>query len=100
MYNVMITGAGKIGSLIACLLSESGSYQVHLVDVDFNGSDVKRLLDAVPKIKTVALDVKDQQSTQAYMEKHDIVAVISSLPYFLNTHVAEAAKLLKHIILI
>lgn len=69
MYNVMITGAGKIGSLIACLLSESGSYQVHLVDIDFNGSDVKRLLDAVPKIKTVALDVRDQQSTQAYMEK-------------------------------
>lgn len=69
MYNVMITGAGKIGSLIACLLSESGSYQVHLVDIDFNGSDVKRLLDAVPKIKTVALDVRDQQSTQAYIGK-------------------------------
>ncbi|WP_412756768.1 saccharopine dehydrogenase family protein [Legionella bozemanae] len=95
MYNVMITGAGKIGSLIACLLSESGSYQVHLVDIDFNGSDVKRLLDAVPKIKTVALDVRDQQSTQAYMEKNGIVAVISSLPYFLNTYVAEAAKAAK-----
>lgn len=92
MYNVMITGAGKIGSLIACLLTESGSYQVHLVDVDFNGSDVKRLLAALPKIKTVALDVEDQQSTQTYMEKHKIVAVISSLPYFLNTHVASAAK--------
>ncbi|MBI2785402.1 MAG: saccharopine dehydrogenase NADP-binding domain-containing protein [Legionella longbeachae] len=95
MYNVMITGAGKIGSLIACLLTESGSYQVHLVDVDFNGSDVKRLLAAVPKIKTVALDVQDQQSTKAYMEKHGIVAVISSLPYFLNVHVAEAAKAAK-----
>ena len=44
MYNVMITGAGKIGSLIACLLAESGYYQVHLADIDFNGSDVKRLL--------------------------------------------------------
>ncbi|RUR19764.1 saccharopine dehydrogenase family protein [Legionella sp. km535] len=95
MYNVMITGAGKIGSLIACLLADSGSYQVHLADVDFNGSDVKRLLAALPEIKTVALDVKDEQSTRAYLEKHNIIAVISSLPYFLNTHVALAAKAAK-----
>ncbi|KTD43206.1 saccharopine dehydrogenase family protein [Legionella quateirensis] len=95
MYNVMITGAGKIGSLIACLLADSGSYQVHLADVDFNGSDVTRLLAALPEIKTVALDVKDEQSTQAYLEKHNIIAVISSLPYFLNTHVALAAKAAK-----
>lgn len=95
MYNVMITGAGKIGSLIACLLTESGSYQVHLVDVDFNGSDVKRLLSALPKVKTVALDVQDEHATQSYMEKNNIVAVISSLPYFLNTHVALAAKAAK-----
>ncbi|MGC1182260.1 saccharopine dehydrogenase family protein [Legionella sp.] len=92
MYNVMIAGAGKIGSLIACLLMESGSYQIHLVDVDFNGADVKRLLTTLPKMKTIALDVTDQQSTQTYMEKHGIIAVISSLPYFLNTHVARAAK--------
>jgi saccharopine dehydrogenase-like NADP-dependent oxidoreductase len=95
MYNVMITGAGKIGSLIACLLADSGSYQVHLADVEFNGSDVKRLLAALPEIKTVALDVKDQQSTEAYLAKHNIIAVISSLPYFLNIHVAQAAKAAK-----
>lgn len=95
MYNVMITGAGKIGSLIACLLTESNSYQVHLVDVDFNGSDVKRLLKVLPQVKTIALDVKDQQSTQDYMQQHNIIAVISSLPFFLNTYVAEAAKAAK-----
>ncbi len=92
MYNVMITGAGKIGSLIACLLADSGDYQIHLADLEFNGSDVKRLLEAMPEIKTVALDVTDHQSTQAYLRKHQIISVISSLPYFLNTHVAEAAK--------
>ncbi|MGL6029418.1 MAG: saccharopine dehydrogenase family protein, partial [Legionella sp.] len=53
MYHVMITGAGKIGSLIACLLADSGSYEVHLADVEFNGSDVTRLLEALPQIKTV-----------------------------------------------
>jgi saccharopine dehydrogenase-like NADP-dependent oxidoreductase len=95
MYHVMITGGGKIGSLIACLLIESGSYEVHLVDVDFKGSDVKRLLNALPKIKKVVLDVTDEHATQAYMKKHDIVAVLSSLPYFLNVHVAKAAKVAK-----
>jgi saccharopine dehydrogenase-like NADP-dependent oxidoreductase len=95
MYNVMITGAGKIGSLIACLLADSGSYQIHLVDVDFNGSDVKHLLEKLPEVKTVSLDVTDEQSTQNYLEQHHIIAVISSLPYFLNTHVAKAAKAAK-----
>ncbi len=92
MHNVMITGAGKIGSLIACLLAESNDYQVHLADIEFSGSDVTRLLHAMPEIKTVALDVKDQLTTQTYIQKHNITAVISSLPYFLNTYVAQAAK--------
>lgn len=91
----MITGAGKIGSLIACLLLESGSYQIHLVDVDFNGTDVKRLINVLPEVKTVAMDVQDRQSMQDYIQKHDIIAVISSLPYFLNTYVAEAARAAK-----
>ena len=95
MYNVMITGAGKIGSLIACLLADSDSYQVHLADVEFNGTDVIRLLAALPDIKTIVLDVTDQPSLQAYLVKHNISAVISSLPFFLNTHVAEAAKVVK-----
>ncbi len=92
MYNVMITGAGKIGSLIAALLTDSNDYQVHLADLSFNGTDVARLLPKMPSIKTVVLDVKDQSAMQAYLQKHSIIAVISSLPYFLNSYVAEAAK--------
>ena len=95
MYNVMITGAGKIGSLIACLLADSGDYEVHLADLEFAGTDVTRLLKAMPGIKTVALDVMDTDSVKTYMEKHKIISVISSLPYFLNTHVAKAAKAAK-----
>ncbi|MFC3907566.1 saccharopine dehydrogenase family protein [Legionella dresdenensis] len=95
MYNVMITGAGKIGSLIACLLADSGDYQIHLADLEFSGTDVARLLEAIPQIKTVALNVTDEQATQDYIQKNGIVAVVSSLPYFLNTHVAKAAKAAK-----
>ena len=92
MHNVMITGAGKIGSLIACLLAASNDYQVHLADMAFNGTDVSRLLHVMPNIKTIALDVKENRATQTYIEKHNITAVISSLPYFLNSYVAQAAK--------
>lgn len=92
MKHVMITGAGKIGSLIACLLTESGSYQVHLVDVNFTGSDVQRLLKVLPQIKTVALDVSDEEASVQYMQKYEIGAVVSSLPYYLNAYVAKAAK--------
>ena len=92
MHNVMITGAGKIGSLIACLLANSKNYQVHLADMAFNGTDVMRLLHEMPDIKTIALDVKDHSAIQNYIEKHHISAVISSLPYFLNSYVAQAAK--------
>lgn len=92
MYTVMITGAGKIGSLIACLLADSGHFEVHLADMAFDSSDVRRLLRVFPNIKTLAMDVAEVEQLQAYLEKHRIIAVISSLPFFLNPHVALAAK--------
>lgn len=92
MYNVMVIGAGKIGSLIASLLVGSGDYNVHLADLDFAGADVTRLLKKMPQIKTVALDVTCEQATAAYVKEHAVVAILSSLPYFLNVHVAQAAR--------
>ena len=92
MIKIMIAGAGKIGSMIACLLADTHDYTVHLVDMDFSGPDVARVLSVMPTIKTVTLDVTDQVALQAYIKQHSITAVISSLPYFLNTHIARAAK--------
>ena len=92
MYNVMVAGAGKIGSLIACLLTESGDYNVHLVDKLFTGTDAARLLIKMPGIQTATLDVTDCKIVASYMVDNNIIAVISCLPYFLNMHLAEAAK--------
>jgi len=92
MHNVMVAGAGKIGSLIACLLTDSGDYTVHLADQVFTGADVCRLLKTMPEIKTIEIDVKDHRAMQTYIQKNKICAIISSLPYFLNTHIAEVAK--------
>lgn len=91
----MIAGAGKIGRLIACLLAESKDYQVHLSDIEFKSNDMLQLLQIMPDIKTVTMDVKDTQATQNYMQKHNISAVVSSLPYFLNSYIAQAAKAAK-----
>lgn len=92
MYNVLIAGAGKIGSLIACMLMETGDYNVFLGDVNFSGADVKRLLASVPGITTVELDVKNEEQTANFLQQKGIVAVISSLPYFLNPFVARACR--------
>ena len=33
MYRVLVLGAGKIGSLVTCLLAGRGRYEVHLGDI-------------------------------------------------------------------
>lgn len=92
MHKVLIAGAGKIGSLIACLLADSADYQVHIVDVNFNGADVKRVLKKFPAITSHILDVTNAAEMSAYIKTQHIQAVISSLPYFVNVHMAAVAR--------
>lgn len=92
MREVLVLGAGKIGSLIACLLTESGDYGVHLADV--NPDVPKQLLDAVPlrNVRPGGLDARDQAGLQAYLAAHRLDAVVSCLPYFCSPGVAELAR--------
>ncbi|MDX2346395.1 MAG: saccharopine dehydrogenase C-terminal domain-containing protein [Legionella sp.] len=92
MIPVMVAGAGKIGRLIACLLADTKDYQVYLSDCDFDAADTKALLAEIQEIKTLVLDMKDVKALEAALKKHQITALISSLPYFLNPPVATAAK--------
>jgi saccharopine dehydrogenase-like NADP-dependent oxidoreductase len=92
MHNILIAGAGKIGSLIACLLSESKNYRVCLVDKHFEGQDVLRLKTQFPELETIEINVQDNKSLREVVEKYAIKAIISSLPYFCNPAVAEVAK--------
>lgn len=92
MHQVLITGAGKIGTLIACLLADSGDYEVYIADRDFSGSDVKRFLDKNSHIHTVTLNVSDEASVGDFLENQSVDAIISSLPYYVNEPVAKAAK--------
>ncbi len=95
MHRVLILGAGKIGELIACLLAESGEYQVHLGDVCIDQLDLDRLGTMKDAIQRCALDARQPTQIGAYIEKHAIQAVLSSLPYYCNVSVAETAEALK-----
>ncbi len=91
MHHVLVAGSGKIGSLIACLLANTGDFKVYLLDVDFKSSDISRLLTEFPDLATVSLDVKNESEVIQYVQTQGIEAVISSLPYFLNIHIANIA---------
>lgn len=90
MHQVLVMGAGKIGSLITFLLTNSNDYFVYLADVQEDNSHVRRL-GALPNFKYVKLDAKESHTISAFIKQNKIAAVISSLPFFCNIHIAKVA---------
>jgi len=91
MHRVLILGAGKIGALISGLLAESGSYQVQLGDVDAAAAAAVAKAHASPQLTPHELDATNLPALTAHLAAHPVDAVISSLPYYCNVGVAEAA---------
>ncbi|MCP9471983.1 MAG: saccharopine dehydrogenase NADP-binding domain-containing protein [Nitrospira sp.] len=91
MKHVLVLGAGKIGSLIACLLSQRGDYDVHLGDVTIESAErlVKNL--GLERVTPCLLDVRHPDAVSAYLAAHSFEAVLSCLPYFCNPTVAGLA---------
>jgi saccharopine dehydrogenase-like NADP-dependent oxidoreductase len=89
--NVLLLGAGKIGSLITCLLADSGDYDVYIGSL--NNKAARKLCDecGLCDVNTFLLDVTDEKSLADVMQKHPYDAVISSLPYYCNPLVADLA---------
>lgn len=95
MHRILVLGAGKVGSLIACLLAESGDYLVHLGDVSAEALDrVKDEsgLKALGRVRTRALDVRDKAAMEAFLAAEPVETVVSALPYSCNEAVAELAR--------
>jgi saccharopine dehydrogenase-like NADP-dependent oxidoreductase len=92
MHKVLILGAGKIGSLICGLLAESGDYDVHVADV--NASVARSVVEAhaLDNLHAHGFDAGDRQALAAHLRAHPVEAVISSLPFYCNVGVAEAAR--------
>lgn len=91
MYRVLVLGAGKIGSLVACLLSERGGYDIHLGDLNLEGAThlVEDL--GLERVTPSFLDVRHPDAVGTYLSAHPVDAVVSSLPYFCNPTVAGLA---------
>lgn len=92
MHRVLIAGAGKIGSLIAALLAHSNDYQVTLADIEIETSQAKRLSTNTPYLKLVQLDAQNTVALAEFLRHHPFDTIVSSLPYFCNTGVANVAK--------
>jgi saccharopine dehydrogenase-like NADP-dependent oxidoreductase len=91
MHRVLVLGAGKIGSLVACLLAQQGKYEVHLGDVSFDAA--KRTVEDLDlqHVTSSLLDVRHPDAVSTYLTTHPVEAIISSLPYFCNPTVAGLA---------
>jgi saccharopine dehydrogenase-like NADP-dependent oxidoreductase len=87
MKNIVIVGAGKIGSMIAELLGGSGDYAVTVVDRSQQQLD--RLETAVA-ITKVAADITHGDTLQRILTGQ--FAVLSAAPYHATRTIAEAAK--------
>ncbi len=92
MHNVLVLGAGKIGSLIATLLHTSGDYRVHLADIDTDA--VKRLAGALglPARQACTMDVLHKGDVERFLRERERDALISSLPFYCNSLMAELAR--------
>ena len=86
MQRIVLLGAGKIGAAIVDMLGATGDFDLAVGDHD------PAMLDAMnpEKATLVKLDVEDGGELRGLLDGRD--AVISALPYYLNTGVAEAAR--------
>ena len=87
MQDIAIIGAGKIGTMIAELLSACGSYAVTVLDRD--ADHLGKLVTSHP-IERHQIDIADEAAlTQALAGKF---AVLNAGPFQLTTRIASAAK--------
>ncbi len=91
MHRVLVLGAGKIGSLVACLLSQEGGYEIHLGDVHLDAP--LRLVDELDlqHVTPALLDVRHPDAVSTFLSTNPVDAIVSSLPYFCNPAVAGLA---------
>ncbi len=91
MRQVLVIGAGQIGSLIAFLFANTPDYQVFLADVEPSNINIKRL-PKLSQLKITTLDASDEALLCRFIKQNSIDALVSSLPYYANQPVAQAAK--------
>jgi len=86
MKEIVVVGAGKIGSTIAGMLAETGDYRVTIVD---RAAAQLEALDLPDTVATLELDIAAEGELEKALAGK--FAVMSAAPYHLTTRIAEAA---------
>ncbi|MDE2630609.1 MAG: saccharopine dehydrogenase NADP-binding domain-containing protein, partial [Alphaproteobacteria bacterium] len=86
MKNVMLVGGGKIGVAIAQFLSDTGNYQVTVVDRD--AASLARMPKKNVELRKVVID--NPRDFAGEIKGNNVV--LSATPYHLTATIAEAAK--------
>jgi saccharopine dehydrogenase-like NADP-dependent oxidoreductase len=93
--SVLVLGAGKIGSLITCLLAGCEDYEVHLGNLDIDAADLLIKELNLVNVNTVAVDAQNEQQLFETVKNCRAHTIISSLPYYCNPLVADIAARLE-----
>ena len=86
MKDIVVIGAGKIGSTIARLLAHSGDYRVTVAD---RAEEQLSAIERHPAVSTAAVDIADGAALRTLLAGK--FAVLSAAPYHLTVAIAEAA---------
>ncbi|HEY7900074.1 MAG TPA: saccharopine dehydrogenase family protein [Caulobacteraceae bacterium] len=87
MKDVVVIGAGHIGSTIAAFLSGTGDYRVVLAD---QSAKTLAALAPMPSVEHKVLEITDAAALRALLKGR--FAVLSAAPYHLTYLIAEAAR--------
>ena len=86
---VLVLGAGKIGSMVTCLLAENDDYSVYVAD--HNQDALKACAQSINKLQTQHLNAQNKDQLTKFLTLHSIDAIISTLPFYCNHTVVETA---------
>ncbi len=85
MKDIVVVGAGKIGSTIARLLADTGDYRLTVVD---RSPEQLRLVETSDRIRATVMEITAAALKSALAGAY---AVLSAAPYQLTTTIAKAA---------
>ena len=88
---VLLLGAGKIGSLIGCMLAQANDYTIHIGSLNTDAARQLTQTLGLTHVTVFTLDALDEQALNTVMQNTRYDAVISGLPYYCNPLVADLA---------
>ena len=89
---ILVLGAGKIGSLISCLLAQSGDYTVYLADIDPGVIQRAKKDMPHPRLHPMALNVTEREKLSRWVKDAGPRGIASALPHYCSALVAEVAR--------